>query len=48
MYTPWIYFHNALWCLIPDVIHDIRDRVPGETCSGVEQMHYIMYVEGGV
>ena len=48
MYIPWIYLHNALRCLISDVIHNIGDRVPGKTCSGVEQVHYVMYGEGGV
>lgn len=44
----WIYLHDALGCLIPDVIHDVGHRVPGETGGGVEQVDYIMNGEGGI
>ena len=48
MYVRWIYLHDALRCLILDIVHNVRDRVPGETRRRVEQMHYIMNGEGGV
>ena len=47
-YLPWVYLHDTLRCLISDIIHNVGDRVPGQTRCGVEQVHHFLYGVGGV
>lgn len=48
LHIRWIYLHDTLLRLIPGIVHDVGNGVPGETSCGVEQMHYIMDGVGGV
>ena len=48
IHVRWVDLHDALWCLILDVVHDVGDGVPGKTGRGVEQVHDIVNGEGGV